>query len=60
MIILSEHHHDIQLQNLSISDTLACATCQIQFIDRTEQVLIDIDKKIVLLVLYLIKLDTAF
>jgi hypothetical protein len=37
-MIFSEHHHDIQLQNLSISDKLACATCQIQFIDRTEQV----------------------
>ncbi|CAF1103430.1 unnamed protein product [Rotaria sp. Silwood1] len=36
---IEKHHHDIQLQNLSISDTLACATCQIQFTDRTEQTL---------------------
>ncbi|CAF3657895.1 unnamed protein product [Rotaria socialis] len=34
---IEKHHHELQLQNLSISDTLACATCQIQFIDRTEQ-----------------------
>ena len=39
LLIQSEHHHEIQLQNLSISDTLACATCQIQFSDRAEQVL---------------------
>ncbi|CAF3045317.1 unnamed protein product [Rotaria sp. Silwood2] len=36
---IEKHHHDIQLQNLSISDTLACATCQVQFTDRTEQTL---------------------
>jgi len=36
---IEKHHHDIQLQNLSISDTLACTTCQIQFVDRTEQIL---------------------
>lgn len=34
-----KHHQEIQLQNLAISDTLACATCQIQFTDRTEQIL---------------------
>ena len=36
--VILEHHQEIQLQNLAISDTLACATCQIQFTDRTEQV----------------------
>ncbi|CAF0962860.1 unnamed protein product [Rotaria sordida] len=36
---IEKHHHDIQLENLSISDTLACRTCQIQFNDRTEQIL---------------------
>jgi len=34
-----KHHHDVQIQNLSISDTLTCATCQIQFVDRAEQIL---------------------
>ena len=57
-MILSERHHDIQLQNLSISDTLACATCQIQFNDRTEQVLLDL--KNVIRFYILIKIDTSF
>ena len=37
-VLFLEHHHDVQIQNLSISDTLTCATCQIQFADRSEQV----------------------
>ncbi|CAF4345464.1 unnamed protein product, partial [Adineta steineri] len=36
---IEKHHHEVQLQNLSISDTLACATCQTQFADRSEQTL---------------------
>lgn len=34
-----EHHEYVkQLQNLSVSDSLACAACQVQFADRSEQV----------------------
>ncbi|UJR23173.1 hypothetical protein I4U23_026193 [Adineta vaga] len=34
---IEKHHQESQLQTLSISDTLACATCQVQFTERPEQ-----------------------
>ncbi|CAF1295676.1 unnamed protein product [Adineta ricciae] len=36
---IEKHHQESQFQALSISDTLACTTCQIQFSDRSEQTL---------------------
>ena len=55
-----EHHHDVQVQNLSISGTLACATCQTQFHDRSEQVCSTADSSSSIAVNAALRLDTSF